>query len=324
MRDCAARLDKIFSLSPCKNFSEGNFWKGCLSLPTQSKAEQGKVAGVFLARGPRLLTWKKLSETTKQEWIDACLRFARCSADLWSRDQKILRQRRITFHNWDNSLTPDDVGYTGAKLTTLERHYLHDESRDAAVKLWELIRSKGQYKSAAFSTFNHVIKNGSSFEEAAENKSSIGSVQGPCMLAVTVTWLAKDQVAIDVPYRSTEVLKKFPADVVLLRDVLLTPFDFSGMEITVTANFTNMTLHPMYLACILPHLDDMLGELDRIKERDPTFHHNVVKRTAGYVCPEYGKGIANHSQSLRVQKFILSAIKGRKLRELQEYLRNHL
>jgi hypothetical protein len=44
-----------------------------------------------------------------------------------------------------------------------------------------------------------------------------------------------------VPYRSTEVFKKFPADIVLLRDLLLPPFDFSGMEITVTCYFANMT-----------------------------------------------------------------------------------
>jgi hypothetical protein len=209
-------------------------------------------------------------------------------------------------------------------LTTLERHYLHNESRDAAVQLWKLIRSKGNYKSAAFSTANHLFKNGASFEEAEENKSEHGSIQGPCMQSVIITLLARDKVAIDVPYRSTEVFKKFPADIVLLRDVLLPPFDFSGMEITVTCYFANMTLHPMYLACILPHLDDPIGEMERIRPRDPIFHRHFVKRTAYYVCPELGKSIANHSQSLRVQKFILSVIKGHKLRELQTDLRGHL
>jgi hypothetical protein len=130
-----------------------------------------------------------MDSTTKQEWVDACLRFARCNADLWSRDQKILRQRRITFHTWDNSLTSADVGYTGAKLKTLERHYLHNESRDAAVQLWEHIRWKGNYKSAAFSCANHVFKNGASFEEARKTKVSMAAFRVPaCKASSSLYW----------------------------------------------------------------------------------------------------------------------------------------
>jgi hypothetical protein len=259
--------------------------------------------------------------TTKEEWLDACLRFSRRSADLWTSDRKILRQRRVTFHDWDDSVTLDDLGYTDKKLRDLERLYLDEESREVAVQLWERLRSRGKYGSASFSTCNHLVKSGASVEEAEDKKSKHGSVQGPCMQSVVVTWIAKDQVAIDVPYRSTELFKKFPADLVFLRDLLLEPFDFSGMEVTVTCYFANVTVHPMYFVTVLPHLDDPLGEMERIKDKDPTFHRHLVTHTAHYVCPEKGKSIANHSQSLRVKDYALAAIKGRELRELQGYLR---
>ena len=260
----------------------------------------------------------------KSEWIDACLRFSRRSADLWAGGvRKILRQRSTTFHTWDDSLTLKDVGYTDKKLRDLERLYLQRETRDAAVRKWRDVRSKGKFGNAAFSTCNHLFKNGSSFEEADEKRSKHGSVQGPCMQSVVVTWIAKDQVAIDVSYRSTELFKKFPADLVFLRDVLLTPFDFSGMEITVTCYFANVTVHPMYFVAILPHLNDPIGEMERIEKADPKFHRYLVTHTAHYICPEKGKSIANHSQSLRVKDFALSAIKGRRLHDLRGYLNDH-
>src|SRR4051794_31169647 len=96
------------------------------------------------------------------------------------------------------------------------------------------------------------------------------------MLSVIVTWVSKTEVAIDVPYRTLELFKKMGADLVFLRDVLLTPFDFSGMEVSVTCHFVNVTCHPMYWVIVLPHLDDPLGEMERIKAKDPFFHKQLV------------------------------------------------
>jgi hypothetical protein len=80
----------------------------------------------------------------------------------------------------------------------------------------------------------------------------------------------------------------------------------------------------MFWATVLPHIDDPLGEMERIKEKDPKFHKYLVKATSDYVLPEKGITIANHSQSLRVKKHAMRAIKGDDLEELREYLREHV
>jgi hypothetical protein len=261
--------------------------------------------------------------TTKDEWVAHCDRLSPPRADQRNSDRKILRHRSATFNEWDDSLQLDDLGYTDAKLTMLTRLYLHEETRQPAVQMWEGIRSKRKFKSVSFSTCNHIVKGGESVEDAEAKKSRIGSVQSPCMQSVIVTWVAADQVAIDVPYRSTEVFKIFPADLVFLRDVLLKPFDFSGMEMTVTCHFANVTVHPMYFVTIIPQLDDPISTMEGIKDRDPTFHRHLVTRTSHYVLPEKGASIANHDQSLRVKKHAVTAINGRELKDLRDYLRDH-
>jgi hypothetical protein len=169
-----------------------------------------------------------------------------------------------------------------------------------------------RYGSASFHTYNHFVKGGS-------NRNA--SEQAPCLQSIVITWLDKRHAAIDVWYRSTEWFKKYVADIVFIRDVLLEPFDLSDMDIAVTFHFANVTIHPGYWAVVLPHIADPISEMERIRERDPKFHRLLVKHTAEYICPERGSSIANHEQSLRVQRHALEAIRGPRLRALQEYLR---
>jgi hypothetical protein len=251
------------------------------------------------------------SVTLKDEWVFRCLSLARKDADLWEAAQrKILRQRSITFEYWDDSLQLEDVGYKSAKLKQLERLYLNEESRAAAVELWMKRRCIARYGSVGFHCYNHFVKS------AARD-----SEQGPCLQSVVITWLNKSEAGIDVGYRSTEWFKKFPADIVFLRDVLLEPFDLSGMQFTVTFHFANITIHPGYWATVLPHLPDPISVMERVREHDPQFHRVMFNWTRAYLCPEHSASIAKHTQSLRVQKHVLAAIKGSRRRALQTYLR---
>src|SRR5262245_4901246 len=105
-------------------------------------------------------------DTLKDELIDNCLWLARREANLWSRSsRKVLRDRKITFRCWDDSLQLEDLGFTPKKLKDLERSYLHPESRAIAVELWDRQRQKAKYGSIAFTTFNHFIKGGDSVKE---------------------------------------------------------------------------------------------------------------------------------------------------------------
>jgi hypothetical protein len=255
--------------------------------------------------------------TLKQEWVDYCLGFAAEPADFYSGCRKILREKRMLFQGLDDSLTLADCGFTSHKMRYLMRAYMHEESLRVAVDLWGRRRIQDKYGSVGVTCYNHFIK--------SEKTSKRASVMGPCIQSFTVTYLNKRQYAVDVFYRTTELLKKFPADLVFLREVLLTPFDFSGMMLTeVNCHLANVTIHPMYFATILPLIPDPIGALEMLRERDKYFHDWVVKWTARYVCDEFHRGIAKFAQALRVHKDARERILPDVLEQVQTYIRaNH-
>lgn len=261
----------------------------------------------------------------KDEWALHVLRLSKQEADLYAGCRKIITHRSLFFQDlWDHEdpLILEDAGYTRAKMAHLVRGYLHEESIEKAVMLWNLRRQKTSYGSVGFTTYNHFLKND------AVKKSKRASVMGPCIQAVTITQVKggkKGQYFIDAFYRTTEILKKFPADLVFIRDVLLKDFDFSGMEfLGLTCHFANITVHPQYFVTIIPHLEDPIGELEKIKRKDRYFYDWIIKWTARYLCEEHFRGIAKFAQALRVKMDADKRITGKTRRKLAEYLReNH-
>jgi hypothetical protein len=253
----------------------------------------------------------------KQEWVDYCVGLSCEPADLYSGCRKILRVRTLRFQGLDDSLQLADAGFTSHKMRYLMRAYMHEESLRVAVDLWSRRRVQDKYGSVGVTCYNHFIK--------SEKTSKRASVMGPCIQSFTVTYLDKRTYAVDVFYRTTELLKKFPADLVFLRDVLLKPFDFSGMTLDgVTCHFANITVHPMYFATVLPLLPYPITSLRYLRDRDKYFHDWVVKWTARYVCDEFHRGIAKFAQALRVHKDARGRLHPDSLRAVQEYVReNH-
>lgn len=250
----------------------------------------------------------------KEQWLSHCLNLAAQPADFYSGCRKILRAHQLVFTSLDDSLQLKDCGFTSNKMRYLERAYMHPESLRVGVDLWSRRRLQDKYGSIGVTCYNHFIK--------AEKTSKRGSVMGPCIQAFTITYLNKRTYAVDVFYRTTELLKKFPADLVFLRDVLLEPFDFKGMEMTeLRCHFANITMHPMYFGTILPLLPSPIAAFKRIKREDRYFHDWAVKWTARYVCPEFHRGIAKFAQALRVQKDVTERLTKSELKELREYIR---
>lgn len=260
----------------------------------------------------------------KDEWALHVLRLSKREADFYSGCRKIITHRSLFFKDlWDHEdpLILEDAGYTRAKMAHLVRGYLHEESIEKAIMLWNLRRKKTSYGSVGFTTYNHFLKND------AVKKSKRASVMGPCIQAVTITQVKggkKGQYFIDAFYRTTEILKKFPADLVFIRDVLLKDFDFSGMEfLGLTCHFANITVHPQYFVTIIPHLEDPIGELEKIKKKDRYFYDWIIKWTARYLCEEHYRGIAKFAQALRVKDDADKRVKGKLRRQLTQYLRDN-
>jgi hypothetical protein len=225
------------------------------------------------------------------KWIDYCFDLAMLRSDLYSGARKIHRNQSLSF-KLDDSLQLSDAGYTKSKLTMLTKNYVHDESRAVAIDLWNFRRKQAKYGSVSFTCYNHFVKNHGITPET-HSKNPRTSIIGPCLQSVIITWLAKDRVAIDIPYRTTELFKKFPADLVFIRDVLLEPFDFHGMEIDLNCWFANITIHPMYSIIALPYVNWRMT-LESIKLSDSKFH-TLIMRWLDY----YLRGTSDRFNSAR-------------------------
>jgi len=214
-----------------------------------------------------------------------------------------------------------DAGYTKSKTTMLTKNYLHQESKAVAIDLWAKRRGQAKYGSVGFTCYNHFVKGGS----IDAKRSKRASVFGPCIQSVVLTWISKTELTVDLFYRTTEWLKKFPADLVFLRDVLLQGFDLAGMKVTaVNCHFANITIHPMYFVTVLPHIEDPIRELERIKKADEFFWKWLIKWSARYICDEYSRGIQKFAQAMRVRKDATERLTPAKLKLLQDYFRaNH-
>jgi hypothetical protein len=213
-----------------------------------------------------------------------------------------------------------DAGYTKSKMTMLIKNYLHKESRDVAIDLWNKRLGQRKYGSVSFTCFAHFVKGGS----VDAKRSKRASVFGPCIQSVSLTYLNNHTTAVDVFYRTTELFKKFPADLVFFREILLEGFDFSNAPVAeVTFHFANITCHPMYFVTLLPLLDDPMGELDDIKKNDPYFYDWVVKWTARYLVPEYHRGIQKFAQAMRVCQDARSRIPKKVMPDLIQYLKDN-
>jgi hypothetical protein len=94
------------------------------------------------------------------DWIRHSLTLARTEADFYSGARKIIRGRSLLFRHVENDLTLADCGFTKSKQSMLVRNYLNEESRDAAVKLWERRVEQEKYGSVGFSCYNHLVKGG--------------------------------------------------------------------------------------------------------------------------------------------------------------------
>lgn len=253
--------------------------------------------------------------TYLQQWIGHCTKLARQPADFYSGARKILRGTQLIYDELDESIQPEHAGYTKMKMGLLKKLYLHVESRDVALELWDKRLGQGKYGSVGFTCYNHLIKSDPT------KQSKRASTMGPCLQSIVLTLMPNGNTSVDVFYRTTELFKKYPADLVFIRDTLLDGFDIKLED--MTHHIANLTAHPQYYVTIIPHQRDPLRDLDRIREADPHFFNWAVKWTARYLCPEHFRGIEKHAQSMRVKMDADKRVTGNLRDELVTYLNKH-
>lgn len=289
LKDNSPTLDEII---PGKGYIKGNVrvisWRANRLKSDASLEEITKVQR-YMKKG-----W-----TLKDEWLGHGWKLAAEKAEFYSGARKIIRGRAITFSELDDSLQLSDAGYTKSKMTMLRKNYLHEESKAVAIELWDKRLGQRKYGSVSFTCFNHFVKGGA----VNAKRSKRASVFGPCIQSVVLTYLNDHTVSVDVMYRTTEWFKKFPADLVFLREELLAGFDFAKAPISeITCHFANITIHPMYAVSALACDTDPIGRLEKLRKKDEYFFNWTIKWTARYLCPEHHRGIQKFAQAMRVCK----------------------
>lgn len=252
----------------------------------------------------------------KRDWLELCRKVSVSPASYWSGGKKIIRHVRHRFPDPTGPLTLEEVGYTKTKMSLLVNSYIHEESLSAAVIQWN---DRKNYKSKAhwstgFHCYNHILKGHSKAE------TGIGSTMGPCLQSIILTHTVEGLAEVDVFYRTTEVFKKFPADLILIRDHILTRFDFdrtplSGMNI----HAVNMTVSPTYAPTMLMLDKDPLKTLEDIRQQDPNFHR-VVSRW----CFKLIRGPdSKFNQARRTQKAVQRLMSDERQDDLVAYFHRH-
>ena len=104
---------------------------------------------------------------------------------------------------------------------------------------------------------------------------------GPCLNSFVLTW-HDGKTTVDVFYRTTEYGKKFPADLIFIRDTLLPEFDLTSAPLeAINFHFCNITVTPMYslipMICLNPDME-LDKYIEYIDNNHPGFRNEKLKK----------------------------------------------
>lgn len=252
----------------------------------------------------------------KRDWINLAIKCASSEATYWQSGKKVLRTQRFSFADPQGPLSLDDIGYTKSKMGLLKKGYIHEDSLSSAVEQWNNRRNyrEKSHWSVGFSCYNHILKPHSNMD----NEDQMGSIMGPCLQAVTISHTPGGVALVDVFYRTTEIFKKFPADLVLIRDHMLSRFDFTRTELgSITFHVANLTVSPTYFPTVLAQMPDPIATMEQVREGDEIFHRIASK----WVVKLLDGPTQKFNQARRTQNAVKSLMADDLQQDLIEYAR---
>lgn len=215
--------------------------------------------------------------TMRDAWINLCYELAKRQGYANAGARKIIRSIRVEFPVFDDTLTLKDGWYaenSTAKMNQLKRNYYNDESMEKGAK--DIRHWVGGRKYGSVGVSMHGKHKGKQTK------------QGFCIQSLTVSYFPHTGLEIDVFYRTTEVVKKFLADLIYFRDVVMPTFKDSlrvAPLYSVTLHFANVSVHPMFFCLLFTQLEPRMtiAHLKEIKKFDPAFHSRIIKWSARYL-----------------------------------------
>ena len=159
------------------------------------------------------------------------------------------------------------LGYRGvgdAKIKQLMRNYWNQAEVDAArTKL--AVRRKSPHTSVALNTIG----------EKKDSRS-----QGFCMRSVVITQTTK-WTEVDIIYRSTEVIQKFTADLVML-PIMLGQLELAHKPRIIRFYFANCFLTALFAPILFQHTD-AIEFMEFLKKHDPKYYRTFANATAKFM-----------------------------------------
>jgi hypothetical protein len=194
------------------------------------------------------------------------------------------------------------------KINQLNHHYRNQESIDRAVEDFTARIDKGTYGSVGVSMHGEQKKG--------------YTKQGFCIQALTLTLVPQARgvrtTEVDIFYRTTEVVKKFGADLVFLRDEIFPEFPLDDSPLTVVKfHFANLSVHPMFFTLLALTDGRWEQHVQKIKKHDPSFYGSIIRWAKRCLI---GKDREKFAQAMRVTRGLEDNLSPARIQELTEFV----
>ncbi len=139
------------------------------------------------------------------------------------------------------------------------------------------------------------------------------------MSSCVVTYYPRGGLRVVIFYRTTEIIKKFGADLIFLREVVLPRFNRIKSIDNVSFVFSNLTVHPMFFTTLLAHHPSPILFLSRIKNSDSHFHKGIERWMRKYLFEGETSWVQKFSQAKQTH----AAMKRLMTEETQQKLKQY-
>lgn len=249
----------------------------------------------------------------KERWLELCLDLSLEPARLVVGTRKILRNQTwvISGDDWrTGEFDPEEVvGYNNwqVKRKQLHRYYVNPEELERAIAKFKFI-SKEKDK---FDSVNMTLKN--------EHKSGWTS-QDHCMASMIISYWPKSHkgpanTEIDVYYRTTEVAKKFVADLALFREDIFPHFEpISRIRFV----FSTLNMSVAFTPAIFLSAVDPVAFMTELQRSDERHWRRICTYLVRYLCDD--DVAMKFKQHDRVKKRLARSLEDSKKTAMIEYL----
>lgn len=210
--------------------------------------------------------------STLSHWANLALDLASTKTNERVGPKKVFRGITFSIKEIDDLIQLTNFGYvknSPRKRAQLKQHYYNEKSIDSAKDLFKKILEVK--KSGSVSINFHGTKTGDKKQDF-------------CMCSMAITKLTKPKVRFDVFYRNVDIIKRFGADLIFLRDEVLPNFDMLPTD-SINFYFSTVNLNPLFFPILVPYIDDWKGALYAIKHDDPRFYGDVIKWSYRFISP---------------------------------------